>query len=117
MHFSIGLWFPASQDNIDGKHFKLPDWGPLRITWTIKVSSIWDEESGCRSTEHFSMLPIGCLPKHGLEFLAHFLENFKKIWLAVCNLAEQHLMDCVCEPSIISLISTHYYFAMNPKKI
>jgi hypothetical protein len=91
----MGLWFPAGQDNINGKHFKLPDWGPIRIAWTITVSSVWNDELGCRSTDHFSMLPIGCIPKNGLEFFVQFLDHFKKVWLAVCNLAGQHLLDCV----------------------
>jgi hypothetical protein len=104
INFSVALWFPAGQDDIDGKHFKLPDWGPLRITWTITVPSVWDDESACRSTDHFSMLPIGDLPEDGLEFFAQFLEHFKKVWIAVGNLAEQHLIDCVCERPTLSLV-------------
>jgi hypothetical protein len=96
MTFSVGIWFPAGQDHRNGEHFKVPDWGHCRITWTT-ISAEWDtnNESGRISMDHFSMLSNGWIPEDGLDFFAQFLDNLRERWLKVCNLAEQHLTDCV----------------------
>lgn len=97
MTFSVAVWFPAGQDTDDGKHFKMPDWGKLRITWTTASTPDLGNGLGCRSIDHFSMLPFGWIPEDGVEFLTQFMLHLKERWLKLCDLADQHLADCVSE--------------------
>jgi hypothetical protein len=50
------------------------------------------------------MLSSGDIPKDGLDFFAQFLSHLRDVWLETCDLAEQHLAECVSEPFAVTLL-------------
>ena len=103
VRFSVAIWFPAGFDKVTGSHFKVPDRGTCRITWSTSSTTNVNEESGIGPTNYFSMLPSGNIPKNGLDFFAQFLSHLREMWLEICDLAEQHLAECVSEPLTMTL--------------
>ncbi|KAF2825893.1 hypothetical protein CC86DRAFT_324609 [Ophiobolus disseminans] len=93
-NFVVVAWFPACDDTSVGKHFKMPGREPLRIAW--RTASTWgtDNKTVTTSSDHFSNLSNGWLPRDGPDFFAHFLDELGKRWRKVCDLADQHLTDC-----------------------
>lgn len=104
VRFSVAIWFPAGFDGMTGNHFKVPDRGMCRVTWSTSSSTNVNEESGIGPTNYFSMLPSGNIPKNGLDFFAQFLSHLREVWLETCDLAEQHLAECVSEPFTMTLL-------------
>jgi hypothetical protein len=95
MAFSVAVWFPAGQDQTDGKYFKVPDEGQCRITWTTMPTWAKSDEIGPISMDHFSTLPDGWIPIDGADFLIRFLHHLSTRWFNVCDKAEEHLASCV----------------------
>ena len=58
------------------------------------------------------MLPSGNIPKNGLDFFAQFLSHLREVWLETCDLAEQHLAECVSAPLTIT-VSRQYVSIMS----
>ena len=56
------------------------------------------------------MLPSGNIPKDGLDFFAQFLSHLREVWLEICDLAEQHLAECVSEAFTMTL--SHYLISI-----
>ncbi|KAB2105292.1 hypothetical protein AG0111_0g7058 [Alternaria gaisen] len=94
VRFSIATCFPAGFDKVTGNHFKVPDRGTCRITWSTSSTLNADGESRYEPTDYFSMLPSGNIPKNGLDFFAQFLSYLREVWLETCDLAEKHLAEC-----------------------
>jgi hypothetical protein len=95
VRFSVAIWFPAGFDKTNENHFKVPDRGTCRITWSTSSTSNANDKAERRSTDYFSMLSSGSIPKDGLDFFAQFLSHLREVWLRTCDLAEQHLTECV----------------------
>jgi hypothetical protein len=95
--FSVAIRFPAGFDKPSGNYFKAPNRDTCRITWSTSSTSNVDDGWVRRSTNHFSMLPSGSIPKDGLDFFAQFLSHLREVWLQTCDSAEQHLTECVSE--------------------
>ncbi|OWY51284.1 hypothetical protein AALT_g4570 [Alternaria alternata] len=94
VRFSVATWFPAGFDKVTGNHFKVPDRGTCRITWSTSSTLNADGESRHEPTDYFSMLPSGNIPRNGLDFFAQFLSHLREVWLETCDLAERHLAEC-----------------------
>lgn len=124
VRFSVAIWFPAGFDKVTGNHFKVPDRGTCRITWSTSSTLNADGESRHEPTDYFSMLPSGNIPRNGLDFFAQFLSHLREVWLETCDLAERHLAECVSEPPTstishqsVSIMSNLIYSAsVNSKK-
>ena len=111
VRFSVAIWFPAGFDKANGNFFKVPDRGTCRIAWSTSSStSNVDDELRCRPTDYFSMLPSGNIPKDRLDFFAQFLSHLREVWLEICDLAEQHLAECVSEALTMTL--SHYLISI-----
>jgi len=93
--FSMLLWFPAGSNHEVGKHFKVPDGGHCRITWTTASTCATYRGTGTPSMDHFSTLPYGWLPNDGADFIGQFLESLVHRWRRLCEQGKDHLGTCV----------------------
>ncbi|KAH4074382.1 hypothetical protein HBH98_076040 [Parastagonospora nodorum] len=92
--FSMLLWFPAGSNHEIGKHFKVPDGGQCRITWTTASTCATYCGTGTPSMDHFSTLPCGWLPDDGVDFIGQFLESLILRWRRLCEQGKDHLATC-----------------------
>ncbi|KAH4081955.1 hypothetical protein HBH46_223240 [Parastagonospora nodorum] len=92
--FSMLLWFPAGSNHETGKHFKVPDGGQCRITWTTASTCATYRGTGTLSMDHFSTLPCGWLPDDGVDFIGQFLESLILRWRRLCEQGKDHLATC-----------------------
>jgi hypothetical protein len=103
--FSMVVRFPSRGDSLeDGKHFKMPDESPYRLSWTTMTK--WpvhhataaraNQSMGPISIDHFSTFPIGYMPIDSDDCIMMLIDELAGSWNKLCDKAEDHISSCVC---------------------
>lgn len=92
--FIVGA-FPARDEQIRKPSSSPVDWDGQAIAWHVLKPSRPKDRSCWKSTEHFSTLPYGWIPKKGADFFALFVRQLKAKWLDFGAAAQSRLSQYV----------------------
>ena len=69
----------------------------IMIKWIVIKQPDKDSRTGesWKSVSHFSTLPNGWIPDHGVDFFKQFLDELQEMWLRNCAEAEKILAASV----------------------
>jgi hypothetical protein len=69
----------------------------IMIKWIVIKQPDKDSRTGesWKSVSHFSTLPNGWIPNHGVDFFKQFLDELQAMWLRNCVEAEKLLAASV----------------------
>ena len=87
----IAVLLPAANDQEDQTYLDTFDWQECGIAWTLTPPTKQKDGPHWKTRDHFSMLPYGWIPEDGVDFFRQFIDNLKRRWLKLCDLAEEHL--------------------------